>query len=83
MNTPILYFAYGSNLNPKRITRRCPTAATFRTAKLRNYRLVERLYADIDYEEGTVVHGVLKGRTGQLGEKFFKWMPPHTRQMCF
>ena len=40
MNTPILYFAYGSNLNPKRITRRCPTAATFRTAKLRNYRLV-------------------------------------------
>lgn len=59
MNTPILYFAYGSNLNPKRITRRCPTAATFRTAKLRNYRLVERLYADIDYEEGAVVHGVL------------------------
>ena len=35
MNTPILYVAYGSNLNPKRITRRCPTAATFRTAKLK------------------------------------------------
>ena len=28
-------------------------------------------------------HSNLKGRTGQLGEKFFKWMPPHTRQMCF
>ena len=59
MNTPILYFAYGSNLNPKRIHHRCPTAATFRAAKLRNYRLVERLYADIDYEENAVVYGVL------------------------
>ena len=59
MNTPILYFAYGSNLNSKRIHHRCPTAATFRAAKLRNYRLVERLYADIDYEEGAVVYGVL------------------------
>ena len=59
MNTPILYFAYGSNLNPKRILHRCPTAATFRAAKLRNYRLVERLYADIDYEENAVVYGVL------------------------
>ena len=49
MNTPILYFAYGSNLNPKRIHHRCPTAASFRAAKLRNYRLAE----------GAVVHGVL------------------------
>ena len=59
MNTPILYFAYGSNLNPKRIHRRCPTAVTFRAAKLRNYKIVERLYADIDFELDAVVSGVL------------------------
>ena len=59
MNTPILYFAYGSNLNPKRIRHRCPTAVTFRAAKLHDYQIVERLYADIDFELDAVVSGVL------------------------
>ena len=59
MNTPILYFAYGSNLNPKRIRHRCPTAVTFRAAKLRHYKIVERLYADIDFKLNAVVSGVL------------------------
>ena len=59
MNTPILYFAYGSNLNPKRIRHRCPTAVTFRAAKLRHYKIVERLYADIDFELNGIVSGVL------------------------
>ena len=59
MNTPVLYFAYGSNLNPKRIRHRCPTAVTFRAAKLHDYKIVERLYADIDFELDAVVSGVL------------------------
>ena len=55
----ILYFAYGSNLNPKRIARRCPSVITFGAAKLKNYAIAERLYADIDHRSGSVVPGVL------------------------
>jgi len=55
----ILYFAYGSNLNPKRIARRCPSVITFGAARLKNYAIAERLYADIDYRSGSVVPGVL------------------------
>ena len=39
--------------------RRCPGAFPLGMAKLPNYRLSERLYADIDFEEGAAVYGVL------------------------
>ena len=59
MQNPILYFAYGSNMNPIRMAQRCPGAITLGVGVLRNYRLSERLYADIDFQEGAEVHGVL------------------------
>ena len=59
MKNPILYFAYGSNMNPIRMAQRCPGAITLGVGVLRNYRLAERLYADIDFQEGAEVHGVL------------------------
>ena len=59
MTSPILYFAYGSNMNPVRMSERCPGATPVGIGILRNYRLTERLYADIDFQEGGEVHGVL------------------------
>ena len=59
MKSPILYFAYGSNMNPARMEQRCPGAIPLGVGILRNYRLTERLYADIDFQEGGKVHGVL------------------------
>ena len=59
MNTMFLYFAYGSNMNPARMAKRCPGAIDLGGAVLRNHRVVERLYADIDFEEGTDMQGVL------------------------
>ena len=59
MKTPILYFAYGSNMNPARMGRRCPGATALGVGILRNHRLTERLYADIDFQEGREVYGVL------------------------
>lgn len=54
-----LYFAYGSNMNPGRMKERCPGSIDLGGAILRNYKVAERLYADIDYEPGAVTHGVL------------------------
>ena len=59
MKNVILYLAYGSNMLPERMMRRCPGATALGVAILRNYRLAERLYADIDFQEGAEVHGVL------------------------
>lgn len=56
---PILYFAYGSNMSPERMEQRCPGAITLGHAVLPHYRLAERLYADIDLEKDSMVHGVL------------------------
>ena len=56
---PILYFAYGSNLNPRRMELRCPGAVALGYAVLPYYRLAERLYADIDMDTESEVHGVL------------------------
>lgn len=53
------YFAYGSNLLPNRMFRRCPTAIACCPAVLNNYRLTERLYADVDYCPGSQVYGYL------------------------
>jgi gamma-glutamylcyclotransferase (GGCT)/AIG2-like uncharacterized protein YtfP len=53
------YFAYGSNQDPKRAARRMPGAIALGVATLHNYRLAERLYADVDFGEGASVQGVL------------------------
>ena len=54
-----LYFAYGSNLNPERMRRRIPEARPVGRATLRGWRLVERLYADIEKARGGRIEGVL------------------------
>lgn len=54
-----LYFAYGSNMNPERIRQRIPDARPVGRATLRGWRLVERLYADIERSRGGRVEGVL------------------------
>lgn len=59
MKNPILYLAYGSNANPARMMRRCPGAVAVGSARLPNYKLTERLYADIDFCESASVYGVL------------------------
>ena len=59
MNKMYLYFAYGSNMNPQRIASRCPGAVVVGAATLRDYKVTERLYADIDYEEGSEIQGIL------------------------
>ena len=60
MNAPnFLYFAYGSNMNPERIRTRIPDARPVGRATLRGWRLVERLYADIERAKGGRVDGVL------------------------
>lgn len=59
MNSLILYLAYGSNMEPVRMQKRCPGARALGAARLPNYRLTERLYADIDFAEGESVDGVL------------------------
>jgi gamma-glutamylcyclotransferase (GGCT)/AIG2-like uncharacterized protein YtfP len=60
MNAPnFLYFAYGSNMNPERIRHRLPEARAVGRATLHGWRLVERLYADIERAKGGRVNGVL------------------------
>ena len=44
---------------PDRMARRCPGAVALGVAKLQNYQLSERLYADIDFVERGQVFGVL------------------------
>lgn len=61
--TAILYFAYGSNLNPDRIDRRIPGARPLGRAVLRGWRLAERLYADIEKARGGRVEGVVYALT--------------------
>ena len=53
------YFAYGSNMNPDRIRDRIPNARVVGRATIRGWRLVERLYADIERAKGGRVEGVL------------------------
>lgn len=59
MNSLILYLAYGSNMEPVQMQKRCPGARVLGTARLPNYHLTERLYADIDFAEGESIDGVL------------------------
>lgn len=47
-----LYIAYGSNLNLKQMSYRCPTAKVIGTAILRNWQLVFRSVATIERLKG-------------------------------
>ena len=53
------YFAYGSNMIVEKMREMCPSAEIVGKAKLPNYKVVERKYADIDKEEGSSVDGLL------------------------
>jgi gamma-glutamylcyclotransferase (GGCT)/AIG2-like uncharacterized protein YtfP len=53
------YFAYGSNMDITQMRYRCPKSVPIGAAVLRNYALVERQFADIDYSPGNAVHGLL------------------------
>ena len=55
----LFYFAYGSNMNPCRIHDRIPQARAVGVARIRGWRLVERLYADVERCAGSEVEGVL------------------------
>ena len=46
------YFAYGSNMDTARMLARCPGARLVGAATLPGFRLVERLYADVEPSAG-------------------------------
>ena len=54
-----LYFAYGSNMDVRQMKERCPCAIRMKPAVLHDYKLTERLYADIDESAGRHVSGIL------------------------
>lgn len=51
----MIYAAYGSNLNHDQMAQRCPKARFIGKALLRDFRLVFRVYADIEHAKGSVV----------------------------
>jgi len=57
----VFYFAYGSNLLPKQMQRRCPGARAAGHARLDDWKLIfnTRGAANIVPAEGSVVHGAL------------------------
>lgn len=59
MKYPVIYFAYGSNMNSEQMRERCPGSKALISARLRDYRLTEREKADIDPEPGAVVYGMM------------------------
>lgn len=59
MQNVLAYFAYGSNMNSKQMRERCPGSKPLIPATLKDYRLTERKYADIDSAPGSCVHGVM------------------------
>lgn len=55
----MFYFAYGSNLNMRQMSVRCPAADMISRSTLADYQLVFRGVADIIPAEGGTVHGGL------------------------
>jgi len=55
----MLYFAYGANLNPRGMKRRCPQAVPQTTATLKGYRLEFRTFLTIVPDQTCEVHGAL------------------------
>jgi gamma-glutamylcyclotransferase (GGCT)/AIG2-like uncharacterized protein YtfP len=57
----MLHFAYGSNMDPASMRRRCPTAVAMGRARVNDWRFIVTRdgYASIVRAPGAVVHGVL------------------------
>lgn len=49
------YIAYGSNLSVEQMAHRCPDAKIIGRASLKNWKLVFKVHATIEPEEGSVV----------------------------
>lgn len=54
-----LYFAYGSNLNPYQMAKRCPGATFLGVGTLEGFALQERLYADVQEDDQEETWGAL------------------------
>ena len=56
-----IYFAYGSNLCPVQMARRCPGGQAIGQAVLHDWRFLIniRTYATIEAKPGAATHGVL------------------------
>lgn len=67
-----LYFAYGSNMSEKQMGERCGNVKCFGKAVLKGYRVVERLYADINLDADAVTEGVLYELNTEQIEKLDK-----------
>ncbi|EAY15839.1 hypothetical protein TVAG_160120 [Trichomonas vaginalis G3] len=53
------YFAYGSNMNLEQMAFRCPQSIKVGHGVMKDYHVVEALYADIDASEGNIVNGLV------------------------
>lgn len=53
------YFAYGSNMNLEQMAHRCPKSIKIGHGILKNYKVVEAKYADIDYTDWNNVDGLV------------------------
>ena len=58
-NEPIIYFAYGANLNLDGMNLRCPGNKPLCRAMLKDYRLMFKSVADIEEAVNHSVHGAL------------------------
>jgi len=59
MKNRVLYFAYGQMMNPDCMKQVCSRAKPMCAATLKQYRLAERRYADIDPDPASEIYGVL------------------------
>jgi gamma-glutamylcyclotransferase (GGCT)/AIG2-like uncharacterized protein YtfP len=58
-NEPMIYFAYGANLNLDGMNNRCPGNMPLCKAVLKNYRFMFKSVADIEEAVNHSVHGAL------------------------
>ncbi len=56
---PMLYFAYGANVNQRSLKRHAPRAKALGLARLTGYRLVFKQFADVIKDPQSTVTGVL------------------------
>ena len=69
----MLYFAYGSNTNRLQMANRCPEAMFLGVATCHDYRLVERLFADIEPAPDCTLQGVLWDLTTDCVERLDRY----------
>lgn len=55
----MLYFAYGSNLNMIQMKKRCADSVPVAKVKLKDYKLVFNIFADIIESKGDMVQGAI------------------------